>query len=87
MSAIKSNRLDNPFYCGDALRSRVAKDAASIDQHFQFVIGVLHLRPNAVLGFELALQAPGQASQARSYQAAADFNLHIAPLWKGRGFR
>ena len=76
IAPLKPDSLDHPFHRGNPLRFRIAVDAAPIYQYFQFVIGVLHLRRDAVLGFKFALQAPGQASQAGSYQAAANFDLH-----------
>jgi hypothetical protein len=40
----------------------VGEDAVAIDKHLELSIGVPHLRPDAVFGFEFALQAPGQTS-------------------------
>jgi hypothetical protein len=44
------------------VRALIGKDATAIRQNFEFMGGVPHSRPNAVLRFEFALQAPGQAS-------------------------
>jgi hypothetical protein len=80
LSRIKSDGFDDPLYGGNPLRFRIAEDATAIYQDFKLVVSMLHLRLDAVLGFEFALQAPGQASQTGSYQTAANFNLHVAPL-------
>ena len=81
LSRLKPNRLDDSLHRRNPLRLAVAVDAAAVDQYFQLVQRVLHLRLDAVLRFEFALQAPGQASQAGSNQTATNFYLHpLLPL-------
>ena len=47
---------------GDLPLAQVREYALSIHNDFEFVVGMAHFRANAVLLFQFALQAPGQAS-------------------------
>ena len=55
----------------------IGEDAAAVDQHLKLSVGVTHLRFDAVLRFELALKAPGQASFVASNQAAANLDFVV----------
>ena len=71
------DRSHHIFHGPNLLGTRVAEDAAAVHEDFQLVVGKLHLGLNAVFRYQLALEAPGQASQTASNQAAVDFDLRI----------
>jgi len=61
---------------GNALGFGVGEHGLAIHQHVELMVGVLHLRRDAVFALQLVLKAPGQASQTTSKQASADENVH-----------
>jgi len=59
------------------MRAGVAEYALTVHQDFELVVSVLHLRLDAMLRNQFALQAAGQASEAWSNQAAVNLDSGV----------
>ena len=71
------NQLHEALHGRNALRLRVTENRPAIHQHLKLVVLMAHRRADGVSRFDLSLQAPGQASQAASKQASANFDVGV----------
>ena len=71
------NQLHEALHGRNALRLGVTENRPAIHQHLKLVVLMAHLRADGVSRFDLSLQAPGQASQAASKQASANFDVGV----------